>query len=44
MDRFEAALVKWNVFGDEAAETVDNGAVGDGFGGVDIGVDFWSGT
>jgi hypothetical protein len=44
MDRFKAALVERNVFGDEAAETVYNGTVSDGFGGVDVGIDFWSGT
>ena len=44
MDRFEAALVQGDVVFDQAAETVDYGGVGDGFGGVGVAVDFWAGA
>ena len=33
---FEAALVEGNVFGDEAAEAIDYGRVGDGFWSVGV--------
>lgn len=36
VDGFEAALVEGYVFGDEAAEAVDDGGVGDGFRGVGV--------
>jgi hypothetical protein len=41
---FKAALVEGYVFGNEAAETVYDGAVGDSLWCVDVGVDLWSGT
>ena len=44
LDRFEAALVQWDVVFDQTAETVDDGGVGDGFGCVGVGVDFWAGA
>lgn len=39
-DGFQAALVQGDVVGNEAAEAVDDGRVGDGFGGVGVAVDF----
>ena len=44
LDGLEAALVQGDVVGDEAAETVDYGGVGDGFGGVGVAVDFGAGA
>ena len=37
VDGFKAALVERDVFGDETAEAVDYGGVGDGLGGVGVG-------
>lgn len=43
-DGGEAALVQGDVVADEAAEGVDYGGVGDGFGGVGVAVDFGAGA
>ena len=44
VDGLEAALVQRYVVFDQAAETVDYGGVGDGFGGVGVAVDFGAGA
>lgn len=36
VDRLQAALVQWDVFGDETAQAVYDGGVRDGFRGVDV--------